>query len=48
MNPTHLHDAKRNGSDGFTTLAESVVGERIVYPTDDAGGAYDETKVAVR
>lgn len=48
MNPTHLHDAEWNGPNGFATLSEAVVGERIIYPTDDAGGVDDEAKVAVR
>ena len=38
MDPTHLHDAERDRADGFTALAKFVVGERIVYPADNAGG----------
>ena len=48
MNPTHLHDTEGNSPDGLTTLPKSVVGERVIYPTDDAGGVDDETEVAVR
>lgn len=47
MNPTHLHDAEGDRADGFSTLAEPVVAERIVYPTDNAGCVEYEPKVAV-
>jgi hypothetical protein len=48
VNSTHLHNAERNCPNGLTTLPKSVVGERIIYPTNDAGGVDDEMKVAVR
>ena len=47
MDSTHLHDAERDGADGFATFAESVVAERIVYPADNARIAEYESEVAV-
>ena len=47
MNPTHLHDAERDGTNGLATFSEPVVAERIVYPADDAGGVDYESEVAV-
>ena len=47
MNPTHLHDAEGDGADGFATLTEPVVAERIIYPADNAGGVDYEAEVAV-
>ena len=47
MHPAHLHNAEGNSTDGFTTISEAVVAERIIYPADDAGGVDYQAKVAV-
>lgn len=48
MNPTHLHNTERNGANGFATFPEPMIGERVVYPADDAGVVDYEAEVAVR
>ena len=47
MNPAHLHDAERDGADGFATVSEPVVAERIVYAADNAGSVDYESEVAI-
>jgi len=47
MDSAHLHNAERDRADGFSSIAKSVVAERIVYPADNAGCVEYETEVAV-
>ena len=47
MNLTHLHDAERDGADGFVTVSKPVVAGRIVYAADNAGSADYETEVVI-
>ena len=47
MDPTHLHDAKRDRADGFMTFAKLVVAERMVYPANNAGSVEYEPEVTV-
>ena len=47
MNLTHLHDAERDGADGFATVSEPVVTKRMIYLADNAGGVDYGAEVVV-